>query len=42
MGGLEPPTQCARMRAKNSFAAQTRGGLVAGSKPGHGEIEDFC
>jgi hypothetical protein len=31
MGGLEPPTQCARIRARkdNLFAAQTRGGWVA-------------
>jgi len=39
MGGLDPPTQCARVDArKKLFAAQTRGCLVAGSEAGHGEF----
>jgi hypothetical protein len=46
MDGLDPSTQPASVReptyvcacCRESFAAQTRGGRVAGSEAGHGEF----
>jgi len=41
MGGLDPPTQSARVGArKGIIAAQTRGCWLAGSEAGHGDFWD--